>query len=216
MTTKTEYPEARQRILEVATEEFANKGFDGARIEIIMKKSEVSKNLIYHYFDSKENLFRTVLESNYKRVRFDHDNWPDPDRSPTENLLTLVHLIFDHWRTSSRFIKLLTSENFSQGAHIRQMDTIRDGYRERIRKIEDLLAEGVRRGEFQPDVDATELYVSISSLVYHRISNRYTLAYLLDRDYGDTALFEACKNDISHMIMSYVRTARTDRPAREP
>ena len=29
--------------------------------------------------------------------------------------------------------------------------------------------------------DAVELYISISALAYHFLSNRYTLAYLLDR-----------------------------------
>lgn len=208
MTARKNFPEARQRILEVATEEFANKGYDGTKIETIMRKSKVSKNLIYHYFDSKEKLFQNVLETDYKKVRFDNDSWPDPERTPTENLITLVHLIFEHWQNSSRFIKLLATENFSQGAHIQKMDTIRDSYRERIRKINEILADGVRRGEFQTEVDATELYISISSLVYHRISNRYTLAYLLDREYSNPDLIEACKADISHMIMAYVRTPR--------
>src|SRR5262245_30833628 len=41
--------ETRQRILNVATKEFAAKGYDGARIDDIMRASNVSKNLIYHY-----------------------------------------------------------------------------------------------------------------------------------------------------------------------
>src|SRR5690606_14927239 len=122
---KREFPEARQRILEVATEEFANHGYDGAKIETIMRKSKVSKNLIYHYFESKKRLFLTVLESDYERVNFATETWPKPNLSPTENILDLISLIFDHWQTSARFIKLLASENFSQGAHIRELDSIR-------------------------------------------------------------------------------------------
>jgi TetR/AcrR family transcriptional regulator len=53
----------RQRILNVATREFSAKGYDGARVDDIMRLSKVSKNLIYHYFGSKEKLFIAVLES---------------------------------------------------------------------------------------------------------------------------------------------------------
>jgi TetR/AcrR family transcriptional regulator len=42
--------DTRQRILNVATEEFSAKGYDGARVDDIMRMAKVSKNLIYHYF----------------------------------------------------------------------------------------------------------------------------------------------------------------------
>lgn len=196
-------PAGRQRILNVATEEFANHGYDGTRIETIMRRSKVSKNLIYHYFHSKKNLFLAVLESDYDRLRFDQ-NWPDPEKSPDDSLRELIRLIFDHWKTSSRFIKLLASENFSKGMHIRELAKIREGYAQRIRKIEGLLERGVALGQFRPGVDATELYVSISSLIYHRISNRYTLSFLLGRDYENPSQLDACRSDVEHMVMAHV------------
>ncbi len=66
----------RQRIRKVATGEFANRGFAGARIETIMRRSKVSRTLIYHYFKSKEQLFQTVLEADCEKTRFDRVDWP--------------------------------------------------------------------------------------------------------------------------------------------
>ena len=197
-------PATRQRILKVATEEFANRGFAGARIETIMRRSRVSKNLIYHYFKSKEQLFQSVLESDYEKIRFDSVDWPVADRDPIENIRDLVRLIFEHWQMSNQFIKLLASENFSKGKHIRKLGRIKEEYGRRIERIESVLVEGARQGRIRPGIDAAELYVSISALIYHRISNRYTLSFLLDRSYEDDASLQACHRHVEDIVMAYI------------
>ncbi|MET0828909.1 MAG: TetR family transcriptional regulator [Microbacterium sp.] len=54
-------PTARERILRAATEEFAEHGFSGARINRIADAAKLNKQLIYHYFDSKEGIYAAVL-----------------------------------------------------------------------------------------------------------------------------------------------------------
>lgn len=51
----------RRRLLEVATEEFAEKGFAGARVDVIARRAAVNKQLVYYYFDSKLGLYNAVL-----------------------------------------------------------------------------------------------------------------------------------------------------------
>jgi AcrR family transcriptional regulator len=60
--------ETKARILEAAMAEFSAHGIAGARVERIAKAVGCNKNLLYIYFDSKENLFNTVLERNLVRV----------------------------------------------------------------------------------------------------------------------------------------------------
>jgi AcrR family transcriptional regulator len=50
-----------QRILAAARAEFAEHGFAGARVERIARVAECNKQLIYHYFGSKEGLSRAVF-----------------------------------------------------------------------------------------------------------------------------------------------------------
>lgn len=50
----------RARILEAATHEFAAHGFAGARIEAIARRAACNKQLLYHYFDSKDGLYAAV------------------------------------------------------------------------------------------------------------------------------------------------------------
>ena len=47
----------RHNILEVATEEFADKGFAGARIDEIAERTHTTKRMLYYYFTDKEGLY---------------------------------------------------------------------------------------------------------------------------------------------------------------
>ena len=53
--------EKRNKILEVATREFAACGFENANINTIAKKAGVSVGSLYKYFDTKSDLFLTTF-----------------------------------------------------------------------------------------------------------------------------------------------------------
>lgn len=52
---------SRGQIVAAAAKEFAAKGCDGARIEAIAQRAGVNKQLLYHYFKSKGDLFEEIL-----------------------------------------------------------------------------------------------------------------------------------------------------------
>lgn len=53
----------RARLLEAAKEVFEESGFLEARISDIAERAELSQGAFYHYFESKEEIFREVAES---------------------------------------------------------------------------------------------------------------------------------------------------------
>ncbi len=67
-------PEARPaEILAAALEVFAERGFQGARLEEVAKRAGVSKGALYLYFETKADLFRAVvvdaISPNIERVK---------------------------------------------------------------------------------------------------------------------------------------------------
>ena len=56
----------RQRILDAAALEFAERGFDGATVSGIARRSKMSKQLIHHHFRSKEGLFQQVHDAKFR------------------------------------------------------------------------------------------------------------------------------------------------------
>lgn len=109
----TEEQESRQKILDAAFAEFAEKGFRGATIKSIAQRAELqSPSLIYWYFPTKEALFQATIESisPFKEVILD----PAPllERPPDE-VLTLLGTNYLHFMSQpdmQRLIRLFLSE----------------------------------------------------------------------------------------------------------
>lgn len=58
----------RDRIVEVATREFAEHGIAGARIERIVAAARTNKAQLYAYFGSKEGLFDAIFAGSLERI----------------------------------------------------------------------------------------------------------------------------------------------------
>ena len=54
--------ERRQQLLDVARALFAEKGFDGASIEEIAHRANVSKPVVYEHFGGKEGIYAVVVD----------------------------------------------------------------------------------------------------------------------------------------------------------
>ena len=57
MKNESKKENARSKILACAANIFAEKGFDGARVDEIAKMAGVPKSLIYYHFKSKEEIY---------------------------------------------------------------------------------------------------------------------------------------------------------------
>ncbi len=55
-------PEKRERIINAALEEFAQKGYKNASTNEIVKKANISKGLLFHYFSSKKSLYMFLFD----------------------------------------------------------------------------------------------------------------------------------------------------------
>lgn len=60
-TRKRKMSEIRERLLNAAAEEFANKGYEGAKINHITQIAGVAAGTIYNYFPSKQDLMFAFL-----------------------------------------------------------------------------------------------------------------------------------------------------------
>ncbi|MDJ0922875.1 MAG: TetR/AcrR family transcriptional regulator [Henriciella sp.] len=53
----------RQELLDAALDEFFERGFSAARMEDIAKRAGLSKGTLYLYFDSKDALFKAIIDA---------------------------------------------------------------------------------------------------------------------------------------------------------
>ncbi|GAB3669103.1 TetR/AcrR family transcriptional regulator [Actinocorallia lasiicapitis] len=60
-------PGVRRRILDVALDLFAQKGFDGTGVQEIVTKAGVTKGALYHYFASKDEILFEIYGSVFRQ-----------------------------------------------------------------------------------------------------------------------------------------------------
>jgi AcrR family transcriptional regulator len=71
--------QTRARLIEAARDVFERDGFLTARIADIAAEAGLSQGSFYHYFDSKEQIFREVAEAQERRLTAPNDPTPDAD-----------------------------------------------------------------------------------------------------------------------------------------
>lgn len=202
---RTNDPErTRADILAVATHEFSEKGFAGARIDLIAEATRTSKRMIYYYFGSKEGLYLAVLEDAYGRIRQIEGELHLEDLEPIEALRTLVGFTVDYERTNPDFIRLVMNENIQRGATLARSSSIQQLNSTVIDTIAEVYQRGVASGVFRPGLDPVDLHMSISALSFFNVSNRHTFALIFKRDMDSPEAIAQRRENIVEMLLRYV------------
>jgi AcrR family transcriptional regulator len=173
---------AKANILEVATEEFANKGLSGGRVDEIAERTNTVKRMIYYYFGSKDGLYRAVLERSYESIRSLEASLELEALAPDEALRELVRATFDYHNKHPDFVRLVMNENIHHGEHIGHLPIIKARRNTVLSLLRKLLERGVAEHAFRSDLDPIDVHMSISALCFYNVSNRYTFSAIFDKD----------------------------------
>jgi len=172
----------RESILKAAIKVFAKSGFAGGRVEKISKAAKSFDRMIYYYFGSKEGLFIAALEEIYRRF-CEAEAKVDLDlEQPVESLRTVVLFTWNYYQKHPEFITLLNSENLHRGRHISKSMRAREYSSAAISILDQVLKSGIAKGVFRADVQARDVYLTIASLCYFYLSNRFTLSAFLGQE----------------------------------
>mgnify|MGYP000005862493 CR=1 FL=1 len=138
----------KEAIMKAALSVFSQHGFHAARIEDISREAGVGKGTIYQYFSSKEDLFRAMLIDGMERyVRILQSTVEEEDRV-RDRIRVLFQTNLYLARTNSRAARVILEGLTGLG------DEMHDwflGLRENIlSSLENLVREGIERGELRP------------------------------------------------------------------
>ena len=195
---------SRAKILEAARIEFVSYGLSGGRVDRIAEASGVNKNLIYHYFGSKDAVYLEVLERIYADLRARQQDENLRNLPPVEGMKRLVSSTFDHFVDTPDLIRLMSIENIHFAEHLKNSRTTKQLYGGLLDTIRILLKRGQEQGVFRNNVDAIDLYLSISGLAYFFLSNQHTLSWLLDRNLAARRRVQKRRQHVVEMVLSYL------------
>lgn len=175
----------KDEILRIATTEFADHGFAGARVDDIAARTTTTKRMIYYYFESKEGLYLAVLESAYGVIRQLERELDVDGLGPEDALRSLAESTYDHHTSHRDFVRLVAIENVHRAEHLRESASIRDLNSTAVETVQRVIDRGVAGGVFRSDIDGLDLHMLVSSYSFFHVANRYTFREIFNRDLLD-------------------------------
>lgn len=138
-------------ILEAARREFSTAGFAGARIERIAAAADVNKQLLFHYFASKEGLFTAALSTLLSQL--ESASGGPSSASPVAQIKQLLRELVTTVRTVPGFVGILADAKsnpaFPPAAH----ELVSAWKARMLVRLAATLREGQQRGYFRDDID---------------------------------------------------------------
>ena len=154
-------------LLQAALELFVEKGFAATRVEEVALRAGVSKGTLFLYYDSKEELFKAVIQANLTPHIIAWDQEIEQFQGSTADMLR--YGLGSWWErigntTAGGLTKLVMSEasNFPEVAAFYREQVVRPGQA----LLQRMLQRGIQTGEFAPmDVQMGSLSL-MSAMVF--------------------------------------------------
>jgi len=201
----------KEKILDAATILFADKGFDGTKVQEITDAAGVNKAMLYYYFKSKDDLLMAVIGRFIEGIR---DSIPqhfaatgDTARS-IENFLDFYIEYLARNRAFVRLMpwELLSGKHLNTIAHSHMIPTF-GLMREKI--VQAISAGAIRR----VSPEHTIFSVVGMNIFYIIASPLFTL--ILGDDPLAPEMIEKRKQAVADLVMNGLVPAELRRPARE-
>ena len=198
--------QTRADILDVATREFAEQGYAGARVDEIAERTRTTKRMIYYYFGGKEQLWIAVLERAYADIRAAEQSIDVDHLDPISAIRRLAELTFDHHEAHPEFIRLVSIENIHRAEHLARSEEIVSVNSPVIELIARILARGRDAGVFTREVDPLDLHMLISSYCVFRVANRFTFRAIFGRDLASRELRDRYRAMLADTVVAFLTT----------
>jgi TetR/AcrR family transcriptional regulator, fatty acid metabolism regulator protein len=175
-------PDKRRAILDAAITVFARQGFHSARVSDVAAEAGVAYGLVYHYFDSKEQMLNELFSERWALLLEASQEMQRSDASPRDKLGGVASFIVESYRHEPELMKVIIVEvtraaNSFGRTHLPE---IRAAYDVVARIVSDAQETGDFRDDVDPDFAAMLFYGAIEQLLSGWI---FDLVPATDEDY---------------------------------
>jgi TetR/AcrR family fatty acid metabolism transcriptional regulator len=152
MATARNAVDKRRTILDAAVVVFARQGFHACRVSDIADEAGVAYGLVYHYFDSKEEVLNTLFLERWDVMLALIRDVDGRDIPPRDKLHEITSFIVDSYRHDPDLMKVIIVEvtraaNSFGRTHLAKM-------REAYQLIAAIVEKGQREGAFTTEITA--------------------------------------------------------------
>jgi len=151
----------RARLVEAAKKVFQRDGFLDARIADIADTAKLAPGSFYHYFESKEQIFREVAQAQEQRLTAPPDEAPNSgldDESPWERIRRANRLYLERYRDEAALMGVIEQvSRYDQHVNAARMATMKHFVERAERAIRRLQKEGLADQRIEPATAADAL-----------------------------------------------------------
>ncbi len=135
-TQAADYDERKSAIVEQAAALFAAHGFNGASVSDIAERCKTSKSLIYHYYESKEDILYDVMISHVRALEAAATDALAGNAAPEQKLRDLTQLFMALYvGAADRHKVLLNDLDYVPKARRAEIVEVQRGLIESVRKL---------------------------------------------------------------------------------
>ena len=193
MTRTTKRPRdseaTRAALLERATHTFADRGYDGARIDEIAEAAGINKRMIYAYFGDKDGLYLAVLDACLARaLELGREGAVRPGATLRDRVEVIIRRFFDYLGANPDFVRLLTWEAVSSDRRGRKilLSRLETG----LEPLKLIVRQGVAEGVFRQDLDPRAFLLSVNALLLGYFNVRHLVEALWKKELTHPAASE--------------------------
>jgi len=140
----------RRLLLDAAVRVFARKGYHAARVGDIAEEAGVAYGLLYHYFESKEDVLRSVFRETWRALIGTIKSVEESGDSPREQLRKVAEILLRSWSRDPDLVRVLVLE-VTRSQHLEgEMDEIAESFA----AIQGIVERGQADGSMRADLDA--------------------------------------------------------------
>jgi AcrR family transcriptional regulator len=160
-----QHEEARMKIVEIARNIFTHFGFKKTTMEEIALATRKGKSSIYYYFDSKEEIFKAVVEKEAEELKVELYKKIADIEDPIERLKVYITVRMRKLNKLTNFYTALKSDYLS---HLEFIEQIRKSYDlDEVRVVTGIIKEGIEIGKFSvedPHLSAVAIVTAMKGL----------------------------------------------------
>jgi TetR/AcrR family transcriptional regulator len=156
------------RILAAAAVEFAERGFAGARVDRIARRARVNKAMLYYYFRSKQELYRTLLRRMFTLAAERLQAIAAGAGTPADKVDRMIAAAAALVREHASFPAIMLREVAERGAHL-DRETLR-ALSAVPRAFGAIVQEGVAQGVFRPVNPLFAYFTMLPPIIFHHAS----------------------------------------------
>ncbi|MBD9446389.1 TetR family transcriptional regulator [Rhizobium sp. RHZ01] len=191
----------KETILDAATGEFTCYGLGGARIDAIAERAGSNKRMIYHYFGDKEGLYFAVLDHAFAKMLAAERALEIDYTQPLFGIAEITRFTWQYFLANPEMVSLLGTENLNHGRFLAKSANGKLVNHHLLEKLQNLADRGIEEGSVRSGLDALKIFMTVASMSFFYLSNRFTLSTIFDRDFERKESLARWEDHIVHVVL---------------